>query len=326
MSHTHIVLDSDPHFVIDPNTRAIINASDKVKLMQYDHNSEEFTFEIPRYVDGHDMSLCNTVTIHFINVGSDTNKDVYKVDNFTLMETDPEKIAFSWLISKNVTMYAGTLSFLIKFTCTEEDGTVDYAWHTDIFKGIKISAGMENQESVIEEYSDILQQWRTEIIGMIPEAINGEDGHSPYIGELRTWFVYDDVQKKFIDTEIDANGLVGPKGDQGEQGEKGDQGIPGPQGPKGENGPQGPQGEKGDPGTTDYNNLINKPALFDGDYNSLTNKPILFSGNYNDLTNKPTIPEGLPTVTISDFGKFLRVSSTGEWAAENIPNAEEATF
>lgn len=36
--------------------------------------------------------------------------------------------------------------------------------------------------------------------------------------------------------------------------------------------------------------------------------------------------EILPTVTTSDAGKFLRVSSTGIWSAEKIPNAEEAIF
>ena len=47
----------------------------------------------------------------------------------------------------------------------------------------------------------------------------------------------------------------------GPQGVKGDTGATGAQGPRGETGPQGPKGEQGDPGTTDYNNLVNKPEL-----------------------------------------------------------------
>ena len=34
----------------------------------------------------------------------------------------------------------------------------------------------------------------------------------------------------------------------------------------------------------------------------------------------------LPTVTSSDSGKFLRVSSTGKWVAEAIASAEGASF
>ena len=36
-----------------------------------------------------------------------------------------------------------------------------------------------------------------------------------------------------------------------------------------------------------YNDLTNKPVLFDGHYSSLTGLPLLFDGNYNSLVNKP---------------------------------------
>ena len=48
--------------------------------------------------------------------------------------------------------------------------------------------------------------------------------------------------------------------------------------------------------------------------------------NADDSTISWTPTKELPTVTTSDSGKFLRVSATGEWAAETISNAEEASF
>ena len=59
MAHTHDVIDYDKHFVIDPVTRQIDNKSGKIVLMQNDHNSERFTFEIPRYV-----SFRSTITTY----------------------------------------------------------------------------------------------------------------------------------------------------------------------------------------------------------------------------------------------------------------------
>lgn len=44
-----------------------------------------------------------------------------------------------------------------------------------------------------------------------------------------------------------------------------------------------------------------------------------------DKNGNVTITD-LPAVTSEDSGKFLRVSSSGEWIAESISNAEGASF
>ena len=169
LEHRHYVFDSDPHFSIDPITRVITNQSkEKTKLIQYDHNSERFTFEIPRYVEGHDMSLSNRVEIHYINISgssTDKNEDVYICEDKQLNEENGDKVVFSWLISRNATIYAGKLNFLVKFICSEED-KITYAWNTAIFTDITIANGMNNGEPIVEEYSDILQQWYDKLVSL----------------------------------------------------------------------------------------------------------------------------------------------------------------
>ena len=88
MAHKHSVYDTDLHFIVDPITRKITTECKKMQLMQNDHNSERFTFEIPRYIEGHDMILCNVVQIHYININSSNNQernsDIYVVDDLQL--------------------------------------------------------------------------------------------------------------------------------------------------------------------------------------------------------------------------------------------------
>lgn len=166
--HLHPVVDADHHFIINPITRAVTNAeSKKNTLIQHDHNSERFTFEIPREVDGHDMTQCNSVQIHYINVeagSSKKNTGIYEVLDFPsdIEEEVEGNLTFSWVISGNATEYAGTLSFLVSFIC-KVDGIATYRWNTAINNSIVISKGIFNDESIVESYPDILSQWRKEL-------------------------------------------------------------------------------------------------------------------------------------------------------------------
>lgn len=164
MTHLHSVYDNDTHFKIDSVTRQIENKSDKVILMQNDHNSERFTFDIPRYIDGHDMSVCNKVEVHYINLKADRTEkhaDVYPVEDLKISSASTDVVTCSWLISQNATKYAGSLNFLIKFKCIT-DGVVNYIWNTAI-NCVSVSSGIDNEETVFEEYSDILAEWEDRI-------------------------------------------------------------------------------------------------------------------------------------------------------------------
>lgn len=166
MTHSHPVYDSDPHFKIDPISRAITNdESKKIILMQNDHNSERFSFEIPKLVEGHDVTLCNQVEIHFTNSDSTkqgTNAGVYEVEDMIVDPEDENRVIFTWLVSENATKYAGSLSFIVMFSCVE-NGVSVYRWNTAINNSISIARSMNNGEIITDLFPDILAQWKNEL-------------------------------------------------------------------------------------------------------------------------------------------------------------------
>lgn len=173
MGHIHNLVDSDSRFIIDPVTRGITTNSKKLKLMKGDHNFEKYTFEIPRYIDGHDMSLCNDIKINYENISSANRADIstgpYQVVDAAVDPAADDRVVFTWLLSGNTTKYAGTLQFSVRFRCLE-GGIVDYSWSTDVFKGVTVVDAVNNSgDAVVETYTDILVQWEQRLFGMSKE-------------------------------------------------------------------------------------------------------------------------------------------------------------
>ena len=158
MAHIQEITDSDQRFVIDAKTRVLTFLGEhKPQLIQGDHNSERLTFEVPRFVEGHDMSACTKIEVHYNNISADKkneSRDVYPVDDVQVSPDSDDVVIFSWLISGNATKYEGILIFLVKFKCLTGE-TIDYAWNTDIYSGIPVGEGMDNTDSVMAEYSDM---------------------------------------------------------------------------------------------------------------------------------------------------------------------------
>ena len=162
MAHEHSVFDADPHFSIDPITRVIKNkSSKKLILVQHDHNSEVFSFDVPRMVENHDLLLCDKVLIHYTNTDLTTkeeNKGVYEVSDFQKMPDDEDTAVFTWMIRDPVTFFAGSLSFSIEFKCTK-DGEVVYRWGTLDYNGITVQKRNNNGDELPKKYPDIFADW-----------------------------------------------------------------------------------------------------------------------------------------------------------------------
>lgn len=166
MSHSDIIRDSEPYFIIDPETRTIrTESSGNNILVQYDHNSERFTFEIPRYVDGHDMSACSDIRIHYRNTSQSnmfTSKGVYIPDDLAVNADNEDVITFSWLLSSATTQYIGFLHFSIQFLCCV-DGVVEYAWNTSVYSDIKIIESLNNTEEAVPEIVDAIEGIKSDV-------------------------------------------------------------------------------------------------------------------------------------------------------------------
>lgn len=166
MAHTHDVYDMENHFDINGSSRFIKETSEtKLVVVQGDHKSEVLTFKMPRYIDGHDMTLCNKIRIHYINLDTKTNNksaDVYEVTDLTLCEECEDVLTFTWTIEAPATKYSGTLSFLVKFECTEGENVL-YQWNTAKYVSVNVLAGIDNSEEFVEKYSNVLEEWYNEL-------------------------------------------------------------------------------------------------------------------------------------------------------------------
>ena len=197
MSHTDKIKDCDAFFEVDPITRQIKNMTPKkIIIMQGDHNSERFTFSLPRYIEGHDMSKCSNAKIHYINPSRET-QGTYIAKDLRISPDDEEKVILCWLVSGNVTKNSGKISFLVEFECFEND-VLEYCWHTAPYNEISIGETFACEEEVFEQYADILEQWKQNLFGLSDAGIkNIETTTEKSISDI-------DTAKENAKTEIES--------------------------------------------------------------------------------------------------------------------------
>lgn len=162
--------DDGKIFMVNPDTRKI-TISVKYSSVVGDNGSQILTFGIQRYIDGYDIMDCNDVAIHYNIISEEDGNilysDVYQCDDLRISETDENVILVSWKLSKNATKFNGILSFTIKYSTTyvdEEDQVKEiYALQSRICEKLRIFTRVNNSQQVVEEYGDVLQQWKEDL-------------------------------------------------------------------------------------------------------------------------------------------------------------------
>lgn len=163
LTHNDILVNTDALCEIDVHSRKIINKTKKVDFLQFDHNSERVGFTMERYVDGHDMSMCDRVAVKYLNVRND---DMYIVDDLKVSD-DGEHITFTWLVSGNVTQEVGSLIFLVNFRCWNDGGVITYNWSTQPCSTYSILRGVESMDSNPQEHYDFWAKYK----GLVDEVV-----------------------------------------------------------------------------------------------------------------------------------------------------------
>lgn len=139
---------------IDPETRVITIPPEYQLLgVENDKRVERLYFQCPKIVgDNIDLSQLQ-IRINYQNASS--QKDQYIVDD---VSADGDNITFSWLLSRKVTAYRGTVQFIVCAVKVNDDATITNEWNTTLAQA-QVLQGLEvNTPEPTEEQSDVIAQ------------------------------------------------------------------------------------------------------------------------------------------------------------------------
>ena len=147
-------VESSEKCIIDPDTREI-EIPDTYQLLgvESDEKVERIEFQCPKIVgDNIDLSQLQ-IRINYQNAGNE--KDQYIVDD---VATDGDNITFSWLLSRKVTEYRGTVQFIVCAVKVNDDATITNEWNTTLAQA-QVLQGLEvDTPEPTEEQSDVIAQ------------------------------------------------------------------------------------------------------------------------------------------------------------------------
>ena len=158
--------------VIDPESREIvIPETYQILGVESDEKVERIEFECPKIVgDNIDLSKLQ-IRINHQNANGD--KDQYIVED---VETNGDNIEFSWLLSRKVTMYRGTVNFAVCAVKVSGE-TIRNEWNTtlatsQVLEGLEVDTPepTEEQSDVITQLLNIVKQTSESSVQAVKQA------------------------------------------------------------------------------------------------------------------------------------------------------------
>lgn len=165
-------VESPDKCVIDPESREIvIPETYQILGVESDEKVERIEFECPKIVgDNIDLSKLQ-IRINYQNANGD--KDQYIVED---VETNGDNIEFSWLLSRKVTMYRGTVNFVVCAVKVSGE-TIRNEWNTtlatsQVLEGLEVDTPepTEEQSDVITQLLNIVKQTSESSVQAVKQA------------------------------------------------------------------------------------------------------------------------------------------------------------
>lgn len=153
-------VSDDKTLIIDNYLREIQIPSSVTTLgVENDDDVLRLRFRMPRYLDTTDLSTFS-IRINYLNAQGES--DVYTVSD---AEVVGDYLTFSWLVGPTATRYKGKTKFNVCMRIVNAEFVVQKEYNTAIAT-LPVLEGLECEESAIEAYSDVLEQWKTQLFGM----------------------------------------------------------------------------------------------------------------------------------------------------------------
>lgn len=152
MAEQEPLVEDRAYCTIDPETRVITIPPEYQLLgVESDEKAERLYFKCPKIVgDNIDLTTL-ALRVNFRNAGAVV--DQYLVDD---AEVDGDDITFSWLLSRRVTQYEGTVSFIVCAVKVSGE-VITNEWNTTLAEA-EVLEGLEVEVVLPEEETDIVNQ------------------------------------------------------------------------------------------------------------------------------------------------------------------------